>query len=320
MDIDTAIVTTDTSGVSVAQAIKAFLSNPNPNTARTYRGALDHFVSYVGVQTIGEAAARLLTLPHGQANLLAMQYREHLLGQPELSAASVKLRIDSLRALVKLARRLGVVDWSLDVENVRPTPMRNTRGPGSVAVAKMLARVSGNTEADARARALILLLHDCGLRRGEVAGLSYPDDIDFEASKASITGKGRHDREWISLPPQTVASIQAWLAWRGVQAGPLFIALDRQHRGERLSATSIYTIVCAIGDRVGVRASPHGLRHTSITTALEATGGDVRKVRHFSRHAKVETVLTYDDARRDLGGEIGRLVEQARNISETKGA
>ena len=29
---------------------------------------------------------------------------------------------------------------------------------------------------------------------------------------------------------------------------------------------------------------PHGLRHASISTALDITGGDVRKVMKFSRH------------------------------------
>jgi integrase/recombinase XerC len=38
------------------------------------------------------------------------------------------------------------------------------------------------------------------------------------------------------------------------------------------------------------------------------THGDVRAVQRFSRHAKVDTVLVYDDARRDLGGDVAKLV------------
>jgi hypothetical protein len=34
----------------------------------------------------------------------------------------------------------------------------------------------------------------------------------------------------------------------------------------------------------------------------------VRTVQRFSRHAKVETVMLYDDARRDGAGEVARLV------------
>lgn len=36
--------------------------------------------------------------------------------------------------------------------------------------------------------------------------------------------------------------------------------------------------------------------------------GDVRAVRMFSRHAKVETVLKYDDARSDMAGEVASMV------------
>ena len=53
---------------------------------------------------------------------------------------------------------------------------------------------------------------------------------------------------------------------------------------------------------------PHGLRHTAVTTALDATNGDVRSVRRFSRHADIGTVLIYDDERKDEGGRIADLV------------
>jgi integrase/recombinase XerC len=50
--------------------------------------------------------------------------------------------------------------------------------------------------------------------------------------------------------------------------------------------------------------SPHRLRHTAITMALDASGGDVRRVQRLSRHAKLETLLIYDDNRTDLQGEV----------------
>jgi hypothetical protein len=37
---------------------------------------------------------------------------------------------------------------------------------------------------------------------------------------------------------------------------------------------------------------------------LDATNGNVREARAFSRHAKLETVALYDDARNDVGGEL----------------
>jgi integrase/recombinase XerC len=66
----------------------------------------------------------------------------------------------------------------------------------------------------------------------------------------------------------------------------------------------------AIGQRAGLArgAHPHGLRHLGITRALDLAGGDVRKVRKFSRHPKLDTLLRYDDNRLDEAGSIARLL------------
>jgi integrase/recombinase XerC len=53
---------------------------------------------------------------------------------------------------------------------------------------------------------------------------------------------------------------------------------------------------------------PHGLRHASITRALDLTNGDIRRVMRFSRHRDPKTVMRYDDCRNDLGGEVSRLL------------
>ena len=58
-------------------------------------------------------------------------------------------------------------------------------------------------------------------------------------------------------------------------------------------------------------SNPHGLRHAAITEALDLAGGDVRSVRHFSRHAKFVTLIVYDDKRADLAGDIARRLAAA---------
>jgi integrase/recombinase XerC len=65
-----------------------------------------------------------------------------------------------------------------------------------------------------------------------------------------------------------------------------------------------------VGRRAGVArgTNPHGLRHQGITRALDLAKGDVRRVRRFSRHAKLETLLKYDDNRVDEAGAIARML------------
>ena len=109
----------------------------------------------------------------------------------------------------------------------------------------------------------------------------------------------------------TCAALAAWLAVRGDEPGPLFRPLDRSCRGGRLSGTSLYRIVPRLGDRAGLKARPHGLRHAAITEALDLTGGDVRAVQRFSRHRNAQTLLRHDDSRQDLAGDVARRVAAA---------
>ena len=53
---------------------------------------------------------------------------------------------------------------------------------------------------------------------------------------------------------------------------------------------------------------PPSMFDSGITAALEATGGDVRKVQKLSRHANLNTLMIYDDNRQDVQGEISDLL------------
>lgn len=71
-------------------------------------------------------------------------------------------------------------------------------------------------------------------------------------------------------------------------------------------------MVTRLGERVGVTARPHGIRHAAITLVLDRNGGDVRAAQRFSRHLDVRTLMVYDDNRQDLGGKMARMVAAAR--------
>lgn len=130
----------------------------------------------------------------------------------------------------------------------------------------------------------------------------------------AVLGKGRAARETRTLPVPTIVALRAWLELRGAEPGPLFTNLDVAHVRGRLSATSLYRRVFELGRRLGVRVRPHGLRHASITRALDLTGGDVRAVQKFSRHRDPRTLLIYDDNRKDLAGDVARLVAAGEDV------
>jgi integrase/recombinase XerC len=126
-----------------------------------------------------------------------------------------------------------------------------------------------------------------------------------------ILGKGKSQKCSIDLAPATVGALREWLLVRdGLANEPLFIAVDTHSFGKRLSGRSVARIVCGashqdgvVNPLVGKRMSPHRIRHSSITTFLDASNGDVRTAQRLSRHSRLDTLMIYDDNRQGLQGK-----------------
>ncbi|MBP2227198.1 integrase/recombinase XerC [Azospirillum agricola] len=291
--------------------LDAFYAGRGANTVRAYRQDHEDFRAFVARQTgiagFGDSAERvvrlLLAIEHGQANALALGYRNDMTGRG-LQPATVNRRLAALRSVVKQGNMLGLVAWALEVENVDSSAYRDTRGPGREGVKAMIAQAKGRTDAKGvRDTAIVRLLHDVALRRGEVVSLDL-EHYESRRGTLAVLGKGRTQRERVSLPAATRTALEAWVAERGIHPGPLFHRLDAAGRGgRRLTGSAVHQIVRGLGTEVGIATRPHGLRHTAITSALDASNGDVRKVQRFSRHRDVRLLQTYDDNRSDFAGE-----------------
>ena len=288
--------------------VGAFLAGRNPRTLLAYRKDLEDFQAFLSVSSLDEAARLLLAHGSGPANGLALAYRSHLL-ERKLSPKTINRRLSSLRSVVKLGRVLGMVSWSLEVEGIKDAPYRDTRGCGADGFRKMLDSLESGLDAKTvRDRALLRLLFAMALRRGEVVSLDL-EHLDLEGGRLSIMGKGRTQRESLTIPSRVLEALKDWVSIRGDEPGALFTSLDRAHHGHRLDGSGVYRIVSELGKAVGLTTRPHGLRHAGITAALDATNGNTRAVQRFSRHKKLETLSLYDDSRQDLGGEVARLVD-----------
>lgn len=165
--------------------------------------------------------------------------------------------------------------------------------------------------------AILCLLWDNALRRGELVQTNVRD-FDPDEKKLSIFGKGRGtQRVIISLTSATVQVIADWLATReGVQPhDPLFTSFSRAYPGHRLNASSVDRMVSTKAKQAGIkkRISPHRLRHSSITSFLDASGGNVRAAQRLSRHTNLNTLQVYDDNRQDLQGEASEILASLRD-------
>lgn len=301
-------ITTGAEAVDMTGMLASWYASKNPLTVKAYQSDLDSFRAWAGMATTPAALEWFVGLPHGVANANALRYRGTLT-DAGLASATINRRMAALRSVVQLSRMLGRIDWTLDVTGVKSVGYRNTRGPGVAAVRSLVQTMEQRTDARGRRDlALVCTLFDMGLRRAEAVSLDVAH-YDRTAGTLSILGKKRTEREALTVPEPTRAALDAWLVVRGDAAGPLFVNFDRAGKGERLTGRSVARITAAAGTAAGIGAvRPHGLRHASITNALDVMRGDVRQVRKFSRHRDVNTLMIYDDNRTDVGGMIAALV------------
>lgn len=292
--------------------IRAFLAGKRPSTLRAYRRALEDFRKFIRARTIDQAAGELLSADPGRANELALEYR-HELQERKLAAATVNLRLAALRSLVKLARKLGMVTWALEVDNMPVEAYRDTAGPGLAGVVAIFQAVKGRTPKAKRDRAILRMIYDLGLRRAEVVSLDVTDlHFDAEGATVEVIGKGKTQSRKLSLPAETRAALELWLKVHPTGTGALFRNFDPAHKGNgRLTADGLYYLVRTYGATAGVTVRPHGLRHTSITEAVKAAtaaGIGLDEVLQFSRHANLKTLMIYRDRERDVQGQLAELV------------
>jgi integrase/recombinase XerC len=290
-----------------ADVFAAWLAGKDSATIAAYRRDLDTFAAFIAPHQVTE----FLALDAGSAHGTAHAFRAALL-EAGLAPATINRRLSALRSVVSFARMVGAVAWSLELPGVETRAFKDTRGPGVEGFRAMVRPLEEREDPKAaRDLAILRLLFDRALRRAEVVSLDLAH-LDLDAGTLAVLGKKRRERELVTLPAPTRAALAAWLAVRGTDPGPLFVNFDRAGKGSRLTGRSVARLVGEASDRAGIApVRPHGLRHASITHALDVTGGDVRRVAKFSRHRDLRTLTIYDDNRTDLAGEVASLVAGA---------
>jgi len=154
-----------------------------------------------------------------------------------LAAATIGRRLAALRFLARQASLRGVAEIRLHLLKApRPEKRRDMRGPsGPTAMKDLVARLEERGRcpaARARNRAVALLLLTNALRRGEIGRLALADWQPEQPLVLAIRGKGRKERELVTITAATAEAIRAWLelrpGWLSSEPwAPLFCALDR---------------------------------------------------------------------------------------------
>ncbi len=285
----------------------------NPGTRKAYSKDLnDFFRSYTGNYATKDAVLEFLHLENTAAVAVVLNYKAKLFDKG-LSEATVNRRLAAIKSLSAMGRKLGICSFTLeDIKGEKVQQYRNTSGISPEESRKVLDICDRSSVKGKRDYALLKLLWDNALRRNEVSLLNL-GDFDPDAQELKILGKGKGTQtEIIGLSTSTTKALLDWVkAYRHKkQKAPLFVALDFKHKGHRLTGDGIYKLVRRYCKKAGItkRMSPHRVRHSSITAALDATGGNVRKVQKLSRHRQIDTLMIYDDNRAKDQVELSEML------------
>ena len=280
----------------------------SPHTRRVYRRDIDNFLSDLNLEL-----GKFLSLDRHGAYALVSRYKGELI-QKGLKSATINRRLAAIKSLVSFSYNCGHSEFMLEaVKSEKLSAYRDTSGVDPETFKRVLGGIDRGTLKGIRDHALLLLLWSNALRRSEVSKANI-SDFDPTAKTLRIFGKGRgNNAETVSLGIGTVTAIMAWLEARGEHQPDksLFVSVNPGYRDGRLCTQAIYDIVKCRCQDAGISKvmSPHRVRHSAITAALEATGGDVRRVQKLSRHSSLNTLLIYDDNRKNHQGEVTDLLD-----------
>lgn len=144
--------------------------------------------------------------------------------------------------------------------------------------------------------ALVAMLGLLGLRIFEACGANI-EDLREEHGHRVLKVRGKGGKVVLTpLPPAVQRAIERAVDRR--EEGPIL----RNRQGGRMDRHAATRRLHHLADDAGInipRMHPHMLRHTFVTTMLDA-GVDLRDVQIAARHADPRTTMRYDRARKNL--------------------
>ena len=180
------------------------------------------------------------------------------------------------------------------------------------------AILSGISREDLRGKrdyAIIALMLTGGLRDIEVSRANVEDLRTVGNNTVLfVQGKGRDEKaEFVIVPTQTERAIREYLSFRG-EAGagdPLFVSTSNNNKGQRMTTRSISGIAKDAMRAAGYdsdRLTAHSLRHTAVTLALIANGGNIQEAQQFARHSNISTTQIYAHNLEKQNNACSRLI------------
>lgn len=233
----------------------------SPLTVRSYHDAIDEMIKYAEItENEGELSINLMPLRLKIAHL---------------KAKTIAAKLSALRSFVKYLRDNGKKvelrgDESVKIPKTLPKPLTHDQ------IAHALQH------AEPKEALAITLLYTMGLRISELTHLRLSD---IENNWSRVHGKGSKERDIPMI--ESIGEMVRTYQKHNPSREYVF-----EDKGEKLSENSLrYTIIKAFA-KVGLKVTPHQLRHTYATELLN-NGARIADVSELLGHASMATTQIY---------------------------
>jgi integrase/recombinase XerD len=273
-------------------AVAGFLTRYSAPTRQSYAADLRQFFAWCNQMEL-----RIFELQRGHIELWGRSMEER-----GLARATIRRRLSTVAGFYKMAVIDGFVAAS-PAEYVRRPRIDTesaTLGLDRMELSAFVAQGAAGGPVD---HALACLLGLLGLRVSEACSINV-EDFSLERGHRTVTVLGKGSKlAVIPLPPRIARAVD--LAAGERKSGPLLLT----RAGNRMNRHAATRIVRRLAKKAGVtkHISPHSLRHSFITAALDA-GVPLRDVQIAARHADPRTTTRYDRARNNLDRHASYIV------------
>jgi len=194
-------------------------------------------------------------------------------------------KVSTIKSLFRYGYRTGYLafDVGLPIKGAKPFDKLHEKILDVDSVHEVIRQAR-----QGRDRILIRCLYATGGRVSEVCKMRYRDLV---GNRISFFGKGRKTRV-VMIPDSLAQELLSLRTRECLPDSPIF----RSHRGQGLLPRNARQIIAQAGDDALLHLSPHYLRHSHASHALDA-GAPIHLVAQCLGHANISTTSRYLHAR-----------------------
>ena len=270
----------------------------NKNTKRTYTRALVDFFIWWRVSAPNTTMSKMLVNAH----------KEHMVSFG-IGNHSINQRLTAIKRLAEELLDHNIIDMQTLAGIKRVKPIRIEGKPAgnwltTKQAQELLDAPDITTSAGIRDRAILAVLIGCGLRRSEVASLTFAHIQEREGRWAIIDLIGKRNKvRTVLIASWVYKAVKVWFVSAALLSptDKLFVRInkgDRMYPEKGIHSDSVGLIVEKYAKMIGVRISAHDLRRT-FARLTYGEGADLSQIQMDMGHDNIKTTMDYIGAERE---------------------